>query len=735
MTKELTEHIEPFHALGVDLVHSSGREWTASCPLCGKDEGHWSVNDTNGLWECKSCGESGNQYTFMNIYYQDALSKTTVKDYKELASLREPLTYQELRRQKLAYDEFTDQWIIPVYNLKGKLSMLRTWGEHRIKKNGKFVTQTQLRNLKGCNARLFLGNEIEHQLVLLCEGEWDAMALNQVVRKANIEASVVAAPGANVYKATWNPAFAGKDVWIIYDKDPDRKTESGKITNPGKDGMARVLRQFQAARKKPASVKIVDWPDSLPEKYDIRDFCNDHVGKSKTAWKNLTKMMVEPDDIDIKGTPAPAITRATFAEVVEDFRANAKTNKVLEDTLAVCLATALSVRIPGDPIWLFLVGPPGAGKSLILDSFNTARDYAVCMSKMTDTSLVSGWKADGEDVSMIPRLNEKCLVIKDYTTIISLPAGTQEKLYGVLRDVYDGEFITKYGNTSEMTEYNNINFSFIAGVTDAIHRNDRAELGERFLKVELLERDYDPRELIHAAMTGTNLKHERAKVLRDSVHAYLTNPIDTSSLPEIPAWMGAKLVSLSQLLANIRTNVARSGADRSLMYRPRPEVGSRPAAQLMRLAQCLCYVLGKDKADDEIYRLCHKVAMDTCIGLQQEVAEYLYKRTKSKKGITAGYIATKIRLSDSHTKRILEDMMEIGIVENDWVSNGSGNRGRQSKVWRLTPELAELWAHSIPREVTDGDTPTTRGKRNSSNTRRKASTRTTRKRKRRRANN
>jgi len=275
MSNELPEFIKPFHFHGVDVSHSSGSEWTAECPICDKGE-HWYVNDTNGMWECKSCGESGNVSTFLKHHHAQCLSDTTPAQYKELATLRHPIPTSIFKINRLAYDSDNRRWLVPIYNDTGGLSNLRVWFKVKDPKTGDY--KYLFLNTPGCKAQLFGADQLGpkskerypdvpkggHPHVILCEGEWDGMAMQNIVNKAKIEATVVAVPGANIYKDYWSKLFKGKTLWICYDNDEDRETSSGKIVNPGKDGMVRVLGRLKASKSKPKEVLDISWPSSTP---------------------------------------------------------------------------------------------------------------------------------------------------------------------------------------------------------------------------------------------------------------------------------------------------------------------------------------------------------------------------------------------------------------------------------------------------------------------------------------
>jgi len=64
----------------------------------------------------------------------------------------------------------------------------------------------------------------------------------------------------------------------------------------------------------------------------------------------------------------------------------------LEDTQAIdiIMATAISICLPGDPVWLFLVGPAGSWKTELLRSFKG--EYIYSISTLTPQTFISGLK-------------------------------------------------------------------------------------------------------------------------------------------------------------------------------------------------------------------------------------------------------------------------------------------------------------------------------------------------------
>lgn len=104
--------------------------------------------------------------------------------------------------------------------------------------------------------------------VLLTEGEWDLLcAFDHGFTWAATHTA-----GAGTWLSTWTPMFAGKRVWICYDRD-----------TVGMKGAAKVARALWPVA---ASVRIVDLPlPGTPEAKDLTDFFR--MGGTVDGFKGL----------------------------------------------------------------------------------------------------------------------------------------------------------------------------------------------------------------------------------------------------------------------------------------------------------------------------------------------------------------------------------------------------------------------------------------------------------------
>ncbi len=662
----MQDALAPYTFHGIDFRDTRGKERVASCPFgCADDEktgqGHFFVSTTNGKFNCKKCSREGNAYSFLKHLHAFYLKKTKKDHYVELGDNRK-LPWQAFKDRGLAYDPGADRWLLGLNNAKGALANLLTFTWK--------AKEPKLLGTSGCAQHLFLADEIKQSgPIYICEGQWDAIALLWLFDKCGIDPasySVVAVPGATTFKSEWVELFKGREVVLLFDND-----------TTGATGMDKIQKMLE---KSADSIKRILWPADFPLKYDIRDFVSERLDAPKQALQKLFALI--PKEV----RASTSLVRTTFKSVLKDFRKVIHVSKTFEDALAVVMAVTLSSNTHKDPLWLFLVGPPGAGKTLLIHSFLGCPEKTHFLSSLTKTQLISGFAGggDGEDPSILPKLRDKCLFVEDYTTIKSMPLASQEELYGLLRSVFNGKYDVQFGNFTPRS-YENLFFSMVAGVTDAIHGDNRATLGERFLKFDIVGDDCNEELHLRSALNDVIGVARDDKKLRDSVASFLYRDFNPKKLPPIPAWFHNRIVALAALGARMRATVAREGKE--LLYRPRPEFGTRLIKQLAKLGRFLAYVLGKSKVDDEVYALVQRVALDTVVGFNVEILNALNTHTE---GLTIPDLVGILQLSDTTIDRRLQDLQELRII---WRSPEIRKTlaGRPKYVWHLTPVVRDFW--------------------------------------------
>ena len=669
----------------------SGDQWFGYCVFCD-DETRFFVNADSTKWDCKHCGLMGNDVNFLEKVAEKRHVEMTRKKWLKLSSLR-GIPTGILRARRLGYCPINKTWLIPCYSAKGRVHDIRSWDTK------------VLRVTAGRKSQLFGANRLKDApagtRVWLCEGEWDTLAMDWLLREAKIKKDVVVSvPGANVFKKEWVSLFERKKVICVYDSD-----------KAGDNGAMRVETMIKQTTSK---LQFVCWPDTLPDGWDVRDFvtsAHDKAGGKKSEPREgWAKDAIEELLSLIKNSPRRAVGGAvtaskseltavdesrplksdmTFDELVTHFDKAILMTSDMQDALKVMMAVALSNDVRSDPLWVYLVGAPGAGKTLLLQSLQGS-DRCVFRSTITPHGLVSGWSQG--DPSLIPRLSGKCLVVKDFTEILGMPAVARDEVYSTLRGAFDGSVDKSFGNGVHRV-YNRssnppfLGFSLLAGVTHAIHGHKEASLGERFVKFQL--RELSPRDAQRVnlqALNSIGQERKREDNLQWAIASFLDKTVDIDRLPGFTQETAEELEAVVSFVAAVRTQDVRDRFTGELLYRPVPEAGTRLIKQFGQLARILALIDDAATVGPNQMRIVERVAQDTVSGFKLDIVDSIMRQGGKA---TRQQIAEDTRIPSSTLYRRLESLRDINIL--DRVKTEEKTRGRKANKWQVNPYVARLW--------------------------------------------
>lgn len=669
------DNLNGFRTHGVELQRSAGNQAVGDCPFCAK-EGHFYVNKETKLWDCKRCGESGNFEDFLGAVGKSCAEALTEDRLGELAKDR-GLPVSAFRPWRVGWDG--GRYTLAVQNSKGRTVDVRIFRlGHKL-----LSTPTASTGLFGAERMVVPENLGER--VFLCEGEWDAIALNWLLGAAGEKGTVVGVPGAGSFKDTWVPLFEGRDVVVLYDND-----------EAGLKGEAVVFQKLTGTAR---SLQFCHWPENSGEGYDVRDFVKKfavETGETKKALDQLrvffktnsrNQKVLPPGRGDQSNgtsgeTSAPVLEPISTKELVTGYKKWLHMSNV--DPLVVMYGAILANRLGGDPLWLFLVAPPGGSKSELLMSLTKGKGMHA-LSSLTPHTLISGasWK-EGQDPSLLPQLQGKILIIKDFTTILTMQHMVRDEIFGVLRDVYDGHTEKAFGNGIKR-KYN-VRFGVLAGVTPAIEVFNvmHQSLGERFLKFRI-SGNWDQKseeDKILRALNNIGREDQMRDELQKGPARYLANLPPIDPIPTISDEFKMRLVHLAKFSARLRGVVERDKYTSSVLYKPSSEVGTRIAKQLAKLGQGICTFLEKKELDWEVYRLLRRVALDTVPDRVEDVVRAMLEVNGTAGGSAKTQeVANHTRLPQSTIFNVLQDLNLLRVVEN------ASQKGAPS--WRLSRKIFE----------------------------------------------
>lgn len=722
--REASGYVRFFSFYGVHDLEPENQQMRGSCPFpdCEKPTNHFYVNPSTGQWDCKFCSRKGNVYTFMEYIHDVWYGLTPEAHYEELAVERPGIPAFVFADYKLAWNNHLSEWMLPAFSVEGKINNLYCWRDYHNDKENRW--EKPVMSGAAIKQTLFGLDKLRPEKtrpLLVAEGHWDAMAMYGLLWSTinprtgaalAEEYDVIGMPGAGTFPKEYLPHLDARDVRFLQDAD-----------DAGRRGIEAICKAIATHSVLPQKVYAINWPEGTEPGYDIRDLCYAYEGDGNKAFKfilsNLKVRKIEVGKTDNEGydpdiEPIPC---ETYDELVDNIGQKLHLTTGLIDTLAVMLAVNISIKLGGPALWSHIIGPPSSGKTTLAELLAAAHDHCYSTSKIT--GVFSGLMGRS-DASMLPLFQDRTVIIKDFTTILSSSQADQERIFGELRDVYDGHADVAYRNRIKR-HYSDIRFTMLTCVTDAIRRYNTSEMGERFLQCEI-DSHWNERGILSRCVTGgrEHVRRALANVLNDITNVSST----TNRNPEQKAKTWGYILHLHRLAAEHPTHVqgvadkvqsdeafldwvadlgqwvayARASVDRDrdkqLHYRPRVELGLRLAQQLTKLATALCLVLNTDHVTSRVRDVIRKVALDTGSSFQQEILLTLAHATDS--GLTREIISQRIGLSSTSIQNRLQDLRELGAatyMKTRPVTTTTGkmaNKGRDTYVYRLSEPLLKL---------------------------------------------
>jgi DNA-binding transcriptional ArsR family regulator len=326
------------------------------------------------------------------------------------------------------------------------------------------------------------------------------------------------------------------------------------------------------------------------------------------------------------------------------------------DLIDFCLAVYKSNEIPGDPLWGIIIDASGAGKTELLRAFRKRPD-AYFLSKLSEKTLVSGYRDPDNptvDPSLLPQLNGKVLVIKDLAPLISMRRESRNAIIADLRDAYDGFTDQGLGNLGRVGYESR--FSLLAASTLAIERADTVdqELGERFIKFRA--RAESGIEKVRKAIGNIGADSSMRQDIEGAVSRFLDSLPPTTECA-IPNSLQDDLVSLADFTAKARSSVPRD-RNGTLLYRPKPEIGTRLGKELGKLLLALAAVREKPVPDVVDFATVRRVGEDCLPPNRLAVIAALSRGPRRPSEIIRA-----TGLPHTTVDRTLEDLSVLGMVE------------------------------------------------------------------------
>jgi hypothetical protein len=248
------------------------------------------------------------------------------------------------------------------------------------------------------------------------------------------------------------------------------------------------------------------------------------------------------------------------------------------------LGTIVANLLPGDPVWLGLVAPPSSAKTELLNSV-CGLPFAVSVSTLTLAALLSGTPrrqhAQGAKGGLLRQVkNPGLLVLKDFTSTLTMKPETKAEVLSALREIYDGKWTRHIGTDGGRTLHWEGKLGFVFGCTGAIDTQHSVSdaLGNRFLLSRLEPGEGQLRwALRHVGAKTAIMRRELAEAVNLLFTASRLDPQELSE-PEL-----CRFERVTDLVVRMRGAVERDRYRRELDYVFGAEGPARVGLSLERL--------------------------------------------------------------------------------------------------------------------------------------------------------
>jgi hypothetical protein len=325
----------------------------------------------------------------------------------------------------------------------------------------------------------------------------------------------------------------------------------------------------------------------------------------------------------------------------------------------------------GRPVWLMLIGPPGCGKSELLNSLLSLPGIVEGGAITGVGALLSGSKKRERTAAstggLLREIGDRgALVIKEFTSILSLPNETLRSLLAAFREVYDGRWTRPVGSDGGSREHWEGKCAVFTGSTETIdhHHELIADMGERFLFYR-----YDGSDGWSEAYNalGKNDREDLSECLQkllvlfsEELSLDWTSPIE---LPPLDSHDKQRVVAFAQFAAHGRSAVARDRYTHEVIQASTGEYPTRIALALGKMLAALRYI-GVDEEDS--WRILRKCSFDSLPGARRNVLNAILNGSSS-----TSEIADLTHVSQSTVRRSLEELHIHSLVARTDVARWS----------------------------------------------------------------
>ncbi len=390
-------------------------------------------------------------------------------------------------------------------------------------------------------------------------------------------------------------------------------------------------------------------------------------------------------------TPQGVQTFDQIASKIEEYLPNTK------DTLKIMLAVATSgTRKNRVMLWLLLVGAPSSGKTDLVKLIKNNKDV-MALDNLTLNSFITGERSTEKEKTydLLPLLNGKCLVIKDWTSLFSLDEKATKKIIGDWVNSYDkslSKFSSRRGNITYESE-----FSHVGCITPATlnkHTTYLNMIGPRFMHFIIPDLTTDQENESFDAIFSNTDRSIKEKESGEIVSSYLDylNQRDITSIKELSKGVKRFLKVASRFMAKARGIVLIQSASfkddqgKDITYYEATDTQIehpfRAVQQLIDLSKYLALVGNKEEVGAEELKLIREIVLSSMPADRANALKVL--RTSENQEITTKELSDDSGKSFKTSGRLLEELSALGILKKN---KGGGQIANSYQIENLFKEF------------------------------------------------
>lgn len=343
-----------------------------------------------------------------------------------------------------------------------------------------------------------------------------------------------------------------------------------------------------------------------------------------------------------------------------------------DEIVDVILGAYLANQLKTDPLWLVIIAPPSSAKTELLRAFDGNKGTCF-LSSLTPSTLVSGFRnpEGNNDPSLLLKLHSKVLILKDFTSVLSMRSESQKEILSQLREIYDGKYNKAFGTGTEFNWQGHV--GLIAACTPVYdkHYGVINALGDRFI---LYRSTNENPQMMGARAQQIVGQEEKMRIeIQTAFHDFVSQFQNIENIQfEQDETINDKIVALACFCASARCAVERNYSNQTIQYMPAPEGTPRLVKQFTQVGMGIALAQGKNILDEAVYNIIKKIGQDIMTAQRKLVLEHLWQEEvfeENNQWRTTAEIAHTTKLPKSTVKIILEDLNIVGLLNQDFIDD------------------------------------------------------------------